>query len=268
MNSIGERIAVLRKQKEMTQEELAGIIGVSAQSVSKWENNTTMPDIMLLPVIAHTFGVSIDALFGENMSANHSISADDAFHSACDNLKKTIVVAGNHGHTTKKPFTTQLDEYEQALSSEERMRSVIMRGHGIVYYREKTGGLLLKRPKDGWQSLLTDENAAKTIALLGNHDFIKALYTVTKTGMNTFTISSLCRACGVEDSKSLETAIVECGLFAKKSITVDDKDITVYELIAAHRLFVIFAVLRYAKEFAEYDDICYYYYGEPSFYQQ
>jgi len=46
-NTIGERIAVLRKSKGFTQEELASAIGVSAQSVSKWETGTTMPDILL-----------------------------------------------------------------------------------------------------------------------------------------------------------------------------------------------------------------------------
>lgn len=40
MNSMGERIARLRKDRKMTQEELAGIIGVTAQSISKWENKT------------------------------------------------------------------------------------------------------------------------------------------------------------------------------------------------------------------------------------
>lgn len=47
----------------MTQEELANVIGVSSQSISKWENNTTMPDILLLPIIAEIFEVTLDELF-------------------------------------------------------------------------------------------------------------------------------------------------------------------------------------------------------------
>lgn len=268
MNTIGEKISELRKQKGMTQEELAGIIGVTAQSVSKWENSATMPDIMLLPIIASTFDVSIDTLFGKSTADNLGISADEAFDTACESLKRTIVSTWNHGYHTEKSFETLLAEYNQALSSDKRTRSVIMRNHGIVYYREEVGGLLLKRPKDGWHTLLTNDNAFKIISLLGNRDFLKALYTVTKTGMNTFTVSSLCRASGIENSKALENALIESGLFTAKSITVDDKNITVYELTSAHRLFVIFAVLQYAKEFAEYDDICYYFYGDPSFYRK
>ena len=60
---IGHKIKQLRIQSGLTQEQLAGRLGVSAQSVSKWENALTMPDITLLPMLAGEFGVSIDELF-------------------------------------------------------------------------------------------------------------------------------------------------------------------------------------------------------------
>ena len=63
MNSVGRTIQCLRKAKGVTQEKMAQQIGVSFQAISKWENEYTLPDIMLLPVIAEYFGVSIDDLF-------------------------------------------------------------------------------------------------------------------------------------------------------------------------------------------------------------
>ena len=48
MKSVGERIAELRKEKNMTQETLAAALNVSSQAISKWENNASMPDITLL----------------------------------------------------------------------------------------------------------------------------------------------------------------------------------------------------------------------------
>ena len=69
METIGTKIAKLRKEKELKQDELAEILGVSAQAVSKWENDVTCPDISLLPKIADTFGVSIDSLFREEKPA-------------------------------------------------------------------------------------------------------------------------------------------------------------------------------------------------------
>lgn len=61
--TIGTKIKTLRTQHSLTQEKLAAALGVSAQSISKWETGLTMPDITLLPAIAEAFGVSIDDLF-------------------------------------------------------------------------------------------------------------------------------------------------------------------------------------------------------------
>ena len=60
---IGNKIKQLRYKAGLTQEQLATALGVSAQSVSKWENAVSMPDILLLPSLAMEFGVSVDELF-------------------------------------------------------------------------------------------------------------------------------------------------------------------------------------------------------------
>lgn len=60
---IGNKIKVLRRKAGITQEELGSRLNVSAQSVSKWETGTAMPDITLLPLLSREFGVSIDELF-------------------------------------------------------------------------------------------------------------------------------------------------------------------------------------------------------------
>ncbi len=64
MNKVKLTIAELRKEKGITQSELAEYVGVSFQSVSKWENGTTMPDIVLLPKLAEYFQVSVDQILG------------------------------------------------------------------------------------------------------------------------------------------------------------------------------------------------------------
>lgn len=61
---IGENIKRLRHEKELTQETLAEYLGVTFQSVSKWERGETYPDITILPSIASFFGVSCDELLG------------------------------------------------------------------------------------------------------------------------------------------------------------------------------------------------------------
>ena len=61
---IGENIKRLRKERDMTQEQLAAELGVSFQAVSRWELGNTHPDIELLPVIARCFDVTVDELLG------------------------------------------------------------------------------------------------------------------------------------------------------------------------------------------------------------
>ena len=60
--SIGKRIAALRRKKGLKQEDLAQMLEVTAQAVSKWENDLTCPDISLLPKLASILGVSVDEL--------------------------------------------------------------------------------------------------------------------------------------------------------------------------------------------------------------
>lgn len=61
---IGKHIVSLRRNKKITQEELADFIGVTKASVSKWETGQSLPDITLLPQLAAFFDVSIDELIG------------------------------------------------------------------------------------------------------------------------------------------------------------------------------------------------------------
>lgn len=65
----GETLKKLRKGKDITQEKLSEILGISAQSISRWELGVCYPDVELLPIIANYFGVSIDKLL-----ANDNIS--------------------------------------------------------------------------------------------------------------------------------------------------------------------------------------------------
>ena len=61
--SMGEIIRRLRRERDLTQEELAEQLGVTSQAVSKWENNTGMPDISQIVPLANLFCVSTDTLF-------------------------------------------------------------------------------------------------------------------------------------------------------------------------------------------------------------
>ena len=61
---LAENIRRFRKERSLTQEQLSDVLGVSAQAVSRWENNTSYPDITLLPGLAIYFNTSVDAIVG------------------------------------------------------------------------------------------------------------------------------------------------------------------------------------------------------------
>lgn len=62
--TIGKRIAACRRSLGLTQDQLAEKLGVTAQAVSKWENDQSCPDISMLPRLAEIFGVTTDELLG------------------------------------------------------------------------------------------------------------------------------------------------------------------------------------------------------------
>lgn len=62
--TMGQIIKRLRKERNLTQEELAEQLNISAPAISKWENDTSMPDISQVVPLASVFGVSTDVIFG------------------------------------------------------------------------------------------------------------------------------------------------------------------------------------------------------------
>lgn len=82
---LGKQIAYFRKHKDITQDALAKLLGISNQAVSKWENGQSCPDIELLPKIADVFGITLDELFERNTAVSeasvdklHSLPGEDA----------------------------------------------------------------------------------------------------------------------------------------------------------------------------------------------
>ena len=75
--TLGMRIALLRKQKPITQEELAEKMGVSSQAVSKWENDLSCPDIQSLPRLARLLGVTVDELLSGKSQDVQMLSPSD-----------------------------------------------------------------------------------------------------------------------------------------------------------------------------------------------
>ena len=77
-NTIGKRIAALRREKGLKQEDVAQTLGVSSQAVSKWENGQSCPDISLLPQLARLLGVTVDVLLSGEEVKNQTVLVPEA----------------------------------------------------------------------------------------------------------------------------------------------------------------------------------------------
>lgn len=90
-----QKILSLRKSKQMTQEDLANLLGVSYQAVSKWENGQACPDIMTLPKLAGVFNISIDALFYETEDRTIKQPEDLTFDWKDDDTYYVVMAKGH-----------------------------------------------------------------------------------------------------------------------------------------------------------------------------
>lgn len=89
---IGKFIAELRKEKNLTQEELAVLLGVSNKSVSRWENGKNLPDAALYQPLCHALGISLtELLSGERIAAeNMTGRAEESLLSTLEFAKQKI----------------------------------------------------------------------------------------------------------------------------------------------------------------------------------
>ena len=263
--SIAANIARLRKERGMTQEALAEMIGVSAQTISKWENETTWPDVALLPVIADVFGVTIDALYGRE-DVKRSLSPDVAIDRAIEGVRETIVGTVYNPELDGR-FEDQLAQYRKVMQSDPRQRSVIENDRDVLYFREKLGALVLRRPEEGWSSLFARKENLDILRLAADEDFRRAMQVIISRRMLSFTLPSLAKAAGISDADRLGVMLQISGLFAKRELMIDEAPLVFYELIQGEtKLYLLYAMLAFAQELKTYESIHYCFIGNSQYF--
>ncbi len=120
--TMGKRIVQLRKEKGYTQEQLAEMMGVSAQAVSKWENDVSCPDISILPKLAEVLGVTTDELLGVRPIEPHVV----------------IVDSQSEKGKGSKSFTF---DWDTGFKKDGMWFAVLVIVLGIAFLMQKVGGL-------------------------------------------------------------------------------------------------------------------------------
>lgn len=93
--SLGQRLARLRKEKGLTQEEVGKHLNISAQAISKWENDLSAPDISLLNEISNLYGTTIDEICGKENPVSTIILKENKKN--IDELLLKIVIDSSDG---------------------------------------------------------------------------------------------------------------------------------------------------------------------------
>lgn len=142
---LGKKIAALRKMKKVTQTQLAEYLSVNPQTVSRWEAEGGMPDIMLLPKIATFFGVSLDELFGmtdmeqiNNLLYKYSVLRDDK---SFEDVMRSLDIALN-------TLEEELKNAKQENLEELNQRRLQLHAWKIHIYIQKSRGALEQAEKE------------------------------------------------------------------------------------------------------------------------
>ena len=270
INQIGTNIALLRKNKGITQEELAKNVGVSAQAVSKWENGG-VPDTELLPVVADYFEVSVDSLFGRMVTDYvdlqtavrrkiAGLDVEDRFQCAfelCLEMEKALFGAGDD--------TKNVAYFEDKVPEGQQRYSTVLRDQGMT--RMGLAGrmryfLLVPEIQDKDKALLEGQDYVSLFAALGDKAFFDVCVMLSKRqAVSAFTSSLLVKKLAITEEKAAEVIqlLVKYRLVRVTSIELDDMMQEVYTFIPSP---AFVAMLIFAREMLEEDWAFYWYMGD------
>lgn len=205
----------LRRQRGVTQEQLATYLGVSPQAVSKWENGS-YPDGDLLPRLADYFEVSIDYLYGR---AKDEVSLEQQLMEAI----QTIDVGADFDHSEhwerlfRYVWAMQIGfwsenkcYYDRARSeSDHVLASMVYDNSGFNYFRLNRDFefyTLVKKPENGFASYFkASDELAELFSFLGKKDNLKILFYMLSLGsMENVSVATIAKRVGVTEQVAEE----------------------------------------------------------------
>lgn len=253
MKTLGEKIAELRKERAMTQEELAGTIGVSAQAISKWENNVSMPDITLLPLIAYIFGVTIDELFSVSSKPHkHHVNMEEIPSFVYDEAIINMWGREDENYAEKAR--------ERFKKDPEQSTGFISETAGAVY-GEKDLALAYLPGKEESLKLLDDEKAAEFLTVIADRNVRIMLRHQLQNSNRSFTAAFASAQTGISEAEAKEALekLHRCNLTFAQDVDVGaGEKLRVYRIFAEHKMpLLVYPLLTLAKKLSDFKE-CWY----------
>lgn len=237
---IGKRIAAMRKERDIKQEELARCVGVSVQAVSKWENGG-VPDTALLPLIADFFSVSVDSLFGRSITDYGDLQSalmgqvDDCPYEQkikrvfnfCWDMERALMPCDGD--------KSSIEEYEKRIDQGDQLYSSIMTDHGFTRMgiaNRLQYFLIVPEAADTEEAFFNGIDYPELFNDLSDKEVFNACVILHKrANKKAFTPNYLVKNAGLspEGAQRALAILAKYGMIYLKEIELDDEVKTVYQ---------------------------------------
>ena len=262
--SLSSQIKACRLAKNLTQEQLAAVLGVSPQAVSKWETSDTYPDGALLIPLADALGVSLDELFDHRAASMAEISAKIRRLLYDTDAQRRISVARDICWQIEKGLFACKTVTEDAYDPNELERltsaSYILDDTGFTHVSNGPLPffLLAPQPNEGFGDLFSDRAHLQSIfSALSHPATVDALaYLCRHCEGFTFDAPYLARECAIpkEQIGEVLTDLITLRTLGRADTLINGIPRTLYHSSPNHR---ILALLLLAKELGYQGHYCY-----------
>ena len=240
VDCIGKRIAELRREKGVKQDELAKYVGVTAQAVSKWENGG-VPDTELLPRIADFFSIPTDSLFGrevgEYFTVEDAILRDISSRDPEEQIARVfelcwVMEQSMYGMIFSDP--RQVKEEAELHGETDQVYSKMLRDSGYTemgLFNRMQYFLLVPDSPDKDKALFDGIDYPALFRVLGEKDFFDTLVMLyRRESTNSFTARLLVKELGLSPERAGEIVakLHEMNLLGKTVAEIDDEQIELY----------------------------------------
>lgn len=252
MIDIGKQITVLRRERDMTQEQLAGLIGVSAQTVSKWECGTTMPDILLLPVLSEIFNISIDALFGIEPKTDTTALHTDKTEAAIDDLLMRMWCEG----APKKDANFSVQQLRDSLDKNRSSQSMWIASNASGIFVDKEVAVINRMPRDMQIQALGRDQAVSFLSDCLKPHVMRMMQYLLDNNSRAFTAATAALRCEISEEEATDAldTLWYYNFTRRETVELPDGTISVYRCFGEYKLLILSALFSLADKLADYKE--------------
>ncbi|MBR5264964.1 MAG: helix-turn-helix domain-containing protein [Clostridia bacterium] len=252
--SFSQNVKRLRTERNLTQEQLAEALGVSAQAVSKWETSETYPDGSLLVPLAQRLGVSLDELFENRLVSMRDLSLRIAeLLKSASGEEKFSLIRDLCWQVEKGLFNRLMPidmTYDPKEAENKENSSYILDDHGftLVSNSDTPFFAVFPQTKEGYKGCVSEQDRLRDIfEALAYPKVLEAVsYLFGHDCGYVFEAAVLAKACDISEEETLEVMERLCtlGMVYPRGLFVNGKERVLFKNTPSHKLLALFILGR------------------------